>query len=313
MLRRTFIATLPALAAAPVFARRGLPATAEAPPEAGQSGAPLPGGPPPRWNGGEARFVRPDVGPGDRPVGASFASRTAAYGLHGAAGTAHPLATQAGIAILGRGGSAVDAAIAINACLGFLEPTSSGIGGDCYAMLWDPKASKVVGIAGSGASPRSLNLETVRARARNGVLPALGAVTVSVPGAVDCWWTLHQRYGKLTWAELFEPAIALAEEGAPVPDIIAYYIRRSIAAFKRPGNGIEETANAIRTWGIDGTGPEAGGVFRNPDIARTYRMIARGGRDAFYRGEIAETIDRYSNVSAAGCPRPTWPRTRANG
>ena len=288
MRRRTFIATLPAAAAAPLLAR---PALAEA----GQSSAraPVPNGLPGQWRPGEARFLRPDVHGGDRPVGASFASRTAAYGCSGAAGTAHPLATQAGIDILKRGGSAVDAAIAINACLGFLEPTSSGIGGDCFAMLWDPNQRKVVSLAGSGASPRALSLATARSRALNGALPPLGAVSVSVPGAVDAWWTLHRRYGKLKWAELFAPAIALAEDGAPVPDVIAYYIRANLKAFQRPGAGVEETANVMRTYAPSGSSPDAGGVFRNPDLARTYRLIAAGGRDAFYAGQIARTIDAY--------------------
>lgn len=291
--RRTFIATLPALAAAPALAQtQGTegPGQGGAPQPATAGAAPLP----PRWAVGADRFIRPDVHAGDRPVGASFASRTAAYGLNGAAGTAHPLATQAGIDMLKRGGSAIDAAIAINACLGLLEPTASGIGGDVYAMIWDPKLKQVVGLAGSGASPRGLSLETVRGRAKNGVLPPLGAVTVSVPGAVDGWWTMHQRYGKLPWATLFEPAIAMAEAGTPVPDIIAYYIRRSMVNFARAGNGVEETANALKTWGMaDGKGPSAGQVFRNPDLARTYRAIAEGGRDAFYAGDIAQTIDAY--------------------
>ncbi len=280
MRRRQFIAALPAAAVAvPLLAQ---------PREASPSAAP-----PAAWSPGADRFVRPDVTAGDRPVGASFASRTAAYGMSGAAGTAHPLATQAGIAILKAGGSAVDASIAINACLGFLEPTSSGVGGDCFAMLWDPKAGRVVSLAGSGASPRRLTLDIARSRTVRGALPPLGAVSVSVPGAVDAWWTLHQRYGRLKWAELFAPAIDLAEHGAPVPDIIAYYIRRSISAFRRPGNGIEETANALATYAPHGDGPAAGGVFRNPDLARTYRLIAQGGRDAFYAGPIARTIDAY--------------------
>ena len=277
MRRRTFLASLPAAAVAlPVLAQRPEPAA-----------TPL------RWALGEERFLRPDVHAGDRPVGASFASRTAAYGLSGAAGTAHPLATMAGIETLKRGGSAVDAAIAINACLGLLEPTSSGVGGDCFVMLWDPKAKKVMGLAGSGGSPRALSLETARSRAKNGALPPLGAVTVSVPGVVDAWSMLHQRYGKLKWAELFEPAIDLAEHGTPVPDIIAYYIRRNLALFRKPGSGVEETDNAMRVWGLGGDGPKAGGVFRNPDLARTYRAIAQGGRDAFYKGEIAKTIGAY--------------------
>jgi gamma-glutamyltranspeptidase / glutathione hydrolase len=239
---------------------------------------------------GADRFDRPDVHAGDRPVGASFGTRSAAYGRSGAAATAHPLATLAGIETLKAGGSAVDAAVAINACLGFLEPTSSGIGGDVFAMLWDPRQAKVVGLAGSGRSPRGLTLETVRARARNGTLPAYGAVAVSVPGAVDGWWTLHRRYGRLPWRDLFAPAIALAEDGAPVPEIIAYYMRRAMAAFVRPGQGIEEIENARRTYG---TGPAAGEIFRNPDLARTYRAIATGGRDAFYEGAIAHTIEDY--------------------
>jgi gamma-glutamyltranspeptidase/glutathione hydrolase len=272
--RRTFLATVPAAALA-------APALAET--------AALPS----RWAAGADRFDRPDLSAGDRPVGASFASRTAAYGLSGAAGTAHPLATLAGIEILKKGGSAVDAAIAINACLGLLEPTSCGIGGDCYVMLWDPKTKQVVGLAGSGASPRGLSLETARSRAKNGALPPLGAVTVSVPGAVDAWGMLHERYGRLKWAELFDPAIDLAENGAPVPDIIAYFIRRSLVNFRKPGAGIEEIDNALKTYGINGDGPQAGGVFRNPDLARTYRAIAKGGRDAFYKGEIPKTIDAY--------------------
>ena len=299
MRRRTFIASLPAGVLVPAIARAQTEKTdARGSPASGQGGAArlertsrvLPS----VWESGDDRFVRPDVHAGDRPVGASFASRTAAYGLNGAAGTAHPLATQAGIDILKAGGSAVDAAVAINACLGFLEPTSCGIGGDAYAMVWDPKQQKVVGLAGSGASPHGLSLETVRARSKDGALPPLGALSVSVPGAVDAWWTMHQRYGKLPWADLFQPAIAHAEAGAPVPDIIAYSIRRSIAAFRRPGNGLEESANALRTYGMaDGRGPTAGQVFRNPDLARTYRMIAKDGRDAFYRGDIARVIERY--------------------
>jgi len=279
MRRRTLLAAVPAAALLPAFgvARGGGTGTT-----------------PPAWDAGADRFLRPDVRGGDRPVGASFASRTAAYGLNGAAGTAHPLATQAGIDMLKRGGSAVDAAIAINACLGLLEPTANGIGGDVYAMIWDPKTKKLAGLAGSGKSPRGLDLATVRGRAKGGTLPAYGAISVSVPGTVDGWWTMHQRYGKLPWKALFEPVIAHAEAGAPVPDMIAYYIRRSLAGFRQPGRGIEEIDNAMRTYGLnDGKGPNAGQVFRNPDLARTFRLIAEGGRDAFYEGEIARTIDAY--------------------
>ena len=180
-----------------------------------------------------------------------------------------------------------------NACLGFLEPVSSGIGGDCYVLMWDPKQSKVVALAGSGRSPKSLSLETARSHAKNGALPPLGAVSVSTPGALDAWWNLHQRYGRLKWAELFEPAIHMAESGVPVPQIIGFYIKRNLAAFTRPGSGVEETANAVHTWAPNGKAPGEGDVFRNPDLARTYKMIAQGGRDVFYDGPIAKTIDAY--------------------
>src|SRR5687768_8065752 len=210
MKRRTFLAALPAAAAGiAIDARIASAQTREA------------GPPAPRPTPEPQAAARPDVHAGDRPVGASFGTRSTVFGRSGAAGTSHPLATLAGIDILKAGGSAVDAAIAINACLGFLEPTACGIGGDVYAMLWDPAQRKVVGLAGSGRSPRALSLATVRSRAVNGALPPYGAVTVSVPGAVDGWWTLHQRYGRLPWRDLFAPAIALAEEGAPVPEIIS--------------------------------------------------------------------------------------------
>ena len=299
MRRRTFLAALPPLAAAaaarpvdaqtpvtqtPVTQTPAAPAQGEAPAD-----APLPGFQPARAE----RFVRPDVHAGDRPSGASFASRSAAFGLSGAAGTAHPLATLAAIETLKKGGSAADAAVAANACLGFLEPTSSGLGGDCYAMLWDPKQAKVVGLAGSGRSPQGLSLETVRARSPAGVLPKVGAVTVSTPGALDAWWSLHQRYGRLPWAELFAPAIHLCETGVPVPQVIGFYIYRNMAAFTRAGSGVEETANALHVYAPGGRAPREGDVFRNPDLARTYRAIAAGGRDAFYEGDIARAIDGY--------------------
>ncbi|MGC1303119.1 MAG: gamma-glutamyltransferase family protein, partial [Caulobacteraceae bacterium] len=206
---------------------------------------------------------------------------------------AQPLATMAAIETLKKGGSAVDAAIAANACLGFLEPTSSGMGGDCFAFVWDPKQNKLLSLAGSGKSPRKLTLEIARQRAKDGALPHLGAVTVSTPGALDAWWTLHQRYGKLKWAELFEPAIHLCEHGAPVPQIIGYYIKRNMAGFLKPDSGVEETVNARHTYMPNGKAPGEGDVFRNPDLARTYRMVAEGGRDAFYEGPIAHTIDAY--------------------
>ena len=276
MRRRTFLAAAPLAA---VGLARG--ASAQTATKAPPLSTALPG----------TQFF-PDVQAGDRPVGASFATRSEVFGRHGAAATSHPLGTLAGIEILKKGGSAVDAAIAINAALGFLEPTANGIGGDLYAMLWDPAASRVVGIAGSGRSPRGLSFETVRSRTRNGVLPPYGAVTVTVPGTVDAWWRLHKRYGKLRWTELFEPAIAYAEGGVPLSPVVAYYMNRAMANYARPDRGIEEIANAQATY-ASGDRAREGEIFRNRDLARTYRMIAKGGRDAFYEGEIARTIENY--------------------
>jgi len=183
MRRRTFIQTLPLAAAASAVSMQSEAAGL------GQSGSTTTTtGELPKFQPADAeRFIRPDVHAGDRPSGASFATRSPALGLSGAAGTAHPLATQTAIAMLKRGGSAVDAAVAANAVLGFVEPVSSGLGGDCFAFVWDPKAGKLMGMASSGRSPKALTLETVRARAKNGSIPALGALSVSTPGALDGW------------------------------------------------------------------------------------------------------------------------------
>jgi len=267
MRRRTFLAALPALAAA-------APALADS-------------------RSQNPNRDRPDVRGGDRIDGATFASRSAAWGLHGAAATAHPLATLAAIEMLKAGGSAVDAAVAANAVLGYAEPIACGIGGDCFVMLWDPKTKKVVGLNGSGRSPRGLSLATVRARAQKGMIPSYGAISVSVPGAVDAWWSLHQRYGKLPWKTLFGPAIRHAEEGAPVSQNVAYYLERSLRNFTKPGAGIEEVENFQAVWAGGGKTPSEGEVFKNPSLAATYRRIAEGGGREFYEGETAQRIEAY--------------------
>lgn len=267
MRRRTFLAALPAAALATSALAQSRP--------------------------GNPNLNRPDVNSGDRIDGATFASRSAAWGVHGAAATAHPLATLTAIEILKKGGSAIDAAIAANACLGLLEPIACGIGGDCFVMLWDPKTKKVVGLNGSGRSPKGLSLETVRSRAKNGLIPSFGAISVSVPGAVQAWWDLHQRYGKLPWKDLFAPAIAQAEEGAPVTQNVAYYLASSSRRYNNPASNIEEVGNFNAVWMTDGRPPREGEVFRNPLLARTYRQIAEGGRDAYYDGPIADAIEAY--------------------
>ncbi|MBW3617164.1 MAG: gamma-glutamyltransferase family protein [Proteobacteria bacterium] len=286
MRRRSFLAALPATAAATAAAaqqtkeRNNRPVTDDAPARAQPAASPDP-------------VRHPDIRSGDRVSGAPWASRSSVWGVSGAAATAHPTATMLAIDILRRGGSAVDAAIAANAALGFLEPTGCGIGGDLFAMLWDPKLGKVVGLNASGRSPRGLSLATVRSRAKNGAIPSFGAISVSVPGCVDGWAEMHARYGRLPWKEVIEPAAALAEQGVPVPQTIAYYLERNFARFGSAGVPIEELENARATYAPGGRTAAEGQVFKNPDLARTYRLIAAGGRDAFYQGPIAETIERY--------------------
>ena len=298
MRRRTFLAALPAVAAGSIVLAQDSKSGQNTSAGPGQGGAPVAPSSEPKFQApGQERFERADVHAGDRPSGASFASRSPALGCNGAAGTAHPLATQVAIEMLRKGGSAADAAIAANAVLGFVEPTSSGLGGDCFAFVWDPKTKKLEGMASSGRSPMGLSLETARSRAQmvagKPVLPKLGAVTVSVPGALGGWWALHQRYGKLPWAELFQPAIHYCQEGSPTPQIIGWYIKRNMAIFTKAGSGVEETANALHTYSPGGRAPNENEVRRNPDLAHTYSLIAQGGRDVFYNGPIADTIQAY--------------------
>jgi gamma-glutamyltranspeptidase/glutathione hydrolase len=191
---------------------------------------------------------------------------------------AHPLAVQVGVDVLRRGGSAVDAAIAVNAVLGVVEPMMCGIGGDLFALVWEQKAKKLHGLNASGRAPRAIAPEKVKPDAQ-GAIPLYGPASWTVPGAVDGWFALHGRFGRLAMAELLAPAIAAAREGAPVPRVIA-------AEWRRSGNaGYAETFLPA---------PREGAIFRNEALARSYEIIARGGRDAFYEGPIAETIVAFS-------------------
>ena len=247
-----------------------------------------------------APLPTPDAAPlsntiysGDRLAGSPFASRSVVWGMNGVAATSHPRATLVAIDTLRKGGSAVDAAIAANATLGVVEPTANGIGGDAFCLLWDPALKKVVALNGSGHSPAALSLETLRARSRNGRVPFHGAASVTVPGAVDAWWTLHQRYGKLPWKDLLEPAAGVAEQGMPISLMIAARMKSDMKGFMRPDSGIEEIENVQKIYYTRGRTPEEGEIVRNPDLARTLRMIGEGGRDAYYDGPIADVIEAY--------------------
>lgn len=237
-------------------------------------------------------------GGGDRISGAPWASRSPVIAPNGAAATAHPLATRVAVDILKEGGTAVDAAIAANAMLGLLEPTGNGIGGDMFAIVWDPRTKRLHGYNGSGRSPQGLDIETLRRVAREkggGAIPPFGAASVTVPGTVDGWYALHERFGRLPMRRLLQPAIDYAENGAPIAQAIAYYWannqRRLERAFAE--GQLEEIENARKTYWPGGVLPQAGSLFRNPDLARTYRMLQSGGRRAFYQGPVARTTDAY--------------------
>ncbi len=229
---------------------------------------------------------------GDRITGKGFATRSVVLARNGMAATSHPLATQIAIDILKKGGNAIDAAIAANAALGLMEPTGCGIGGDLFAIVWINKEKKLYGLNASGRSPRALTLEEFRKMGLEEI-PTFGPLAVSVPGCVDGWYELHNKFGKLPMQEILAPAIKYAREGFPVTQLIAYYWK---IAERRYGNYKEkpEFENFAKTFLPGGRAPREGEIFRNPDLANTLEMIAREGRDAFYKGEIARIIDRYS-------------------
>lgn len=221
----------------------------------------------------------------DRVTGQAFATRSEVIAPHAMAATSQPLATQIALDTMKAGGSAVDAAIAANAALGLMEPTGNGVGGDLFAIVWDPKTHKLYGYNGSGRSPRSLTLAEFQRRGLKDI-PPTGPLPVSVPGAVDGWFALHERFGRRPMAQNLAPAIRYAREGHPVAETIAYYWDRSVPRLSQyPGFKEQFT--------IDGHAPRKGELWKNPNLADTLQQIADGGRDAFYKGPIARTIDAY--------------------
>jgi gamma-glutamyltranspeptidase/glutathione hydrolase len=232
----------------------------------------------------------------DRITGKNFATRSEVLATHGMVCTSVPAATVVGIEILKRGGSAVDAAIAANATLGLMEPVSNGIGGDLFAIVYSAKEKKLYGINGSGRSPLGLSYDAMKAelvKLHSETIPPRGMLPISVPGTVDAWAELHKKFGKLKLSDDLAPAIRYAEEGFPVTDLIAYYWSFGPRLYKGlPGAFLE-------TYTLDGKGrtPTKGDIFKNPDLARTLRLIGEKGRDAFYRGEIADKIDAFMRAN----------------
>ncbi|WP_319480813.1 gamma-glutamyltransferase [uncultured Draconibacterium sp.] len=220
----------------------------------------------------------------DRITGLPFATRSEVIAQNGMACTSQPLATQAALDILKAGGNAIDAAIAANAVLGLVEPTGNGMGGDLFAIVWDAKTKKLYGLNASGRSPYELTLNYFK---ENGYekIPSHGPLPVSVPGCVDGWFELHNKFGSLPMKEVLNPAISYAENGFPLTELIAYYWGRS--AFLSQYSGFEEI------FMPNGKAPKKGEVFKNPYLANTFKLIADQGRDVFYKGEIAEKIVRY--------------------
>lgn len=226
----------------------------------------------------------------DRITGKDFASRSEVIATDAMAATSHPLATQIALDIMKQGGNAIDAAIAANAALGLMEPTGNGIGGDLYAIIWDVKTSTLHGLNASGRSPLGLSYATLKAeldKLGRHDLPPHGMLPISVPGTVDGWFEMHQKFGKLPMPTILQPTIEYAEKGFPVTELIAYYWNRSVPILSpQPGD-------FKGAFTLNGKAPAKGEIFKNPALANTLKAIAKDGRDAFYRGELTRKIDSF--------------------
>jgi len=227
-------------------------------------------------------------------TGASFASaQERSYGRsmvvtpYGIVATSYVQASQAGARILERGGSAIDAGIAANAVLGVAEPMMNGIGGDLFAIYWEEKTGKLYGLNASGWAPKALTIDYLQAK-RITQMPQKGINSVTVPGAVDGWTKLHDRFGKLSWSELFQPAIFYAEHGFAVPEMDHEYWNGALV-------GLKQYPESVRVFLPENRAPDTGEVFRNPDLARALTIVAKEGEHAFYKGAIAQAILKTSD------------------
>ena len=221
----------------------------------------------------------------DRITGELFSTRSEIIAENGMVATSHPLATQIGIDILKQGGNAIDAAIAANAAIGLMEPTGNGIGGDLFAIVWVEKEKKLYGLNASGRSPKNLTLDYFKDN-KFEKIPAYGPLPVSVPGCVDGWFELHDRFGKMNMKNVLNPAINYAENGFPVTELVSYYMNIASKNFNT-------YASFKETYHVNGRTPKKGQLFKNPDLANTLKIIAKQGRKGFYEGEIAETISQF--------------------
>jgi gamma-glutamyltranspeptidase/glutathione hydrolase len=221
----------------------------------------------------------------DRITGSSFATRSEVIAKNGMVATSQPLATQIGLDILKNGGNAIDAAIAANAALGLMEPTGCGIGGDLFAIIWSAKDKRLYGLNASGRSPGKLNLRYFKDRGMTKI-PAYGPLPVTVPGCVDGWFEMNSKFGTMNMEQILAPAIMYAREGFPVTELIGYYLTSSSDRYK-------DYPNFADTYMPSSKPLKKGDVFANPYLGDTYEKIARGGREAFYKGEIAKAITGF--------------------
>ncbi|MGZ5536975.1 MAG: gamma-glutamyltransferase [Chthoniobacterales bacterium] len=232
----------------------------------------------------------------DRITGQPFATRSEVLARHGMVCTSVPAATQVGLDVLKRGGNAIDAAIAANATLGLMEPISNGIGGDLFAIVYSAKENKLYGLNASGRSPLGLSYDAMKAelaKLKRDTIPPTGMLPISVPGTVDGWAELQKKFGKLSLGDDLSGAIRYAEEGFPVTELIAWYWGRNLSLYQGLPGGF------LQTYTLDGKGraPAKGDIFKNPDLARSLRLIGEKGRDAYYKGEIADKIDAFMQAN----------------
>ncbi|MEM7689633.1 MAG: gamma-glutamyltransferase [Pseudomonadota bacterium] len=271
-------------AAAAVFALATTPLTAQP----GESAEP------------QAKPVEEQIGAGGRPVGANW-SRSPVIARDGMAATAHPLATQIALQIMKDGGNAVDAAIAANAALGLMEPTGNGIGGDLFAIIYDPKTDKLYGVNGSGRSPAGQSYEDmIKILGNRNRIPSVGVLPITIPGTVDGWFTMHDRFGSKPMSDILAPTVKYAREGHPVAPVIGMYLDRNLRAFTRRLETVDfEFDNARETYFKGGKAPRAGEIFKNPDLGNTLETIGREGRDAFYEGVLAKVMVDYLRANGS--------------
>jgi len=221
----------------------------------------------------------------DRITGELFSTRSEVIAQNGMVATSHPLATQVGVDILKNGGNAIDAAIAANAAIGLMEPTGNGIGGDLFAIIWIEKDKKLYGLNASGRSPKNLTLDYFKNN-NYSEIPAYGPLPVSVPGCVDGWFEMHEKFGSTPISDILKPAIEYADNGFPVTELVSYYMQKARKNF-------DKYPNFKETYYINETTPKKGEIFQNKDLANTLRLIAKKGRKGFYEGEIAKSMSDF--------------------